>query len=269
MCKGRKRLTSQERQREVRTLAAAQRRVVKQTEARLTPDERQRIEKREIAVNKITVHSQSLSESETNSQGKGPVNKRRRSKKRQAAVKKVSIRSESSSESEISSHGGPSNLEKGKGVGPRNWGDLSDASNIDLEEQQTIMESCKLAKELAHLPDEDDLDRQQLDDHESIKRTNKNSDPLVGEGKVAPAAQKIVSGKEKLQGSVNKGKGRTDDAAPNPIKTLVNNAVLQKTRCTERAATPRAMEPIEQINPKSYIGRAFQRMGKGKIVPTL
>ena len=165
MCKGRKRLTFQERQREVTTLAAAQRRVVKQTEARLTPDERQRIEKREIAVNKITIRSQSLSESETNSQGKGPVNKRRRSKKRQVAVNKVSIRSESSNESEISLHGeGPLNLKKGKGVDPRNWGTSPMHIISILRNNKTILESCKLARELAHLPDEDDLDRQQLDD---------------------------------------------------------------------------------------------------------
>ena len=93
------------------------------------------------------------------------------------AVNRVSIRSESPSESEPSSRGeGPLNLERGKGVDPRNWGDLSDTSDINLEEQQTILESCNLAKELAQVPDEIETNSQQSDDHESVERTNKRPD---------------------------------------------------------------------------------------------
>ena len=72
--KGRKGFTSQERQREVGTLDAELRRAVKQAEARLTPDERRRIKKREI-VNQVSIRSQSSSESDTDSQAKKPSNK--------------------------------------------------------------------------------------------------------------------------------------------------------------------------------------------------
>ena len=262
--KGRKRFTSQECQCEVGTLDAELQCAVKQAEARLTPDERQRIKKRQIVVNQVSIRLQRSSESDTGSQAKKSSNKRRHSRKRQVAENKISIRSGSSSESEPSSHGeGPSNLERGKGVDPRNWGDLSDMSDMNLEEQETILESCRLAKELVQLPNEDNVDRQQPNDHEGVKLTNKRSERPIGKGKAAPAAPKIVPDKGSLQRNVDKGKGCTKNAAPNPIETLVSNAVLQKTRCTERAATPHAMEPIEQINPKSYIGRAFQRMSKG------
>ena len=197
--KGRKRLTSQECQREVETLDAELRRTVKQAEARLTPDERQRIKKREIAVNRVSIRSQSSSESDTGSQAKKPSNKQRRSRKRQVAANKISIRSESPSESEPSSRGeGPSNLERGKGVDPRNWGDLSNASDINLEEQQTILESCNLVKELAKVPDEIETDSQQSDDHGSVEHTDKRPDHRAGKGKSVPATRKDAPGKESL-----------------------------------------------------------------------
>ena len=187
--KGWKRHTSQERQHEVGTLDAKLRHAVKQAEARLTPDERRQIKKQEITVNRVSICLQSSSKSNTGSQVKKPSNKRRCSRKRQVAVNKISIHLGSSSESEPSSHGeGPSNLERGKGVDPRNWGDLSDTSDINLEEQQTILESCNLARELAQVPDEVETDSQQSDDHENIERTNKKTDHPVGKGKTALAA---------------------------------------------------------------------------------
>ena len=112
------------------------------------------------------------------------------------------------------------------------------------------MESCNLAKELAQVPDEIETDSQQSDDHESVERTNKKPDHRAGKGKSVPATRKDAPGKESLRGNVNKGKGRTNDAALNPIEAMVNDAVSQRTRRTERTVTPRAMEPIEQINPK-------------------
>ena len=215
MRKGRKRFTSQEHQREVGTLDAELQRAVKQAKARLTPDERQRIKKRQITVNQVNIRSQSSSESDTDSRKEGSSSKRRRSKKRQVAVNRVSIRLESPSESEPTSRGeGPSNLERGKGVDPRNWGDLSDASDINLEEQQTILESCNLARELAQVPDEVDTDSQQSDNNEGVELTNKRSERPIGKGKAAPAAPKIVPSKGSLQGRVDKGKGRTKNIAP-------------------------------------------------------
>lgn len=52
--------------------------------------------------------------------------------------------------SETASKGkGPSTLEKGKGVDPRNWGALSDAGeDIDLAEQRAALESWNLACDL-------------------------------------------------------------------------------------------------------------------------
>ena len=49
-----------------------------------------------------------------------------------------------------------------------------------------------------------------------------------------------------------------------PIRALVDETMAQPTKRQERRTTPRAMEPVEQVNPKSYIRLALKRLGKGK-----
>ncbi|KIN98996.1 hypothetical protein M404DRAFT_30799 [Pisolithus tinctorius Marx 270] len=43
---------------------------------------------------------------------------------------------------------------------------------------------------------------------------------------------------------------------------MVDKVVRQDHKRRERQKTPRAMEPVKQINPKSYIGLAFKRLEK-------
>lgn len=45
-----------------------------------------------------------------------------------------------------------------------------------------------------------------------------------------------------------------------PVRKVVGKAVAQATRKHERRATPWALEPVEQIDPRSYIGKAFERL---------
>lgn len=88
--------------------------VVQEAEKCLTPDDRNRINKRIVALKRKPACRQSDGMSETASKGKGP-----------------------------------STLEKGKGVDPRNWGALSDAGeDIDLAEQRAALESWNLACDL-------------------------------------------------------------------------------------------------------------------------
>jgi len=45
---------------------------------------------------------------------------------------------------------------------------------------------------------------------------------------------------------------------------MVDKALAQDKTLHKRYRTPRAMEPVEQVDPKSYIGLAFERLGKDK-----
>lgn len=51
-------------------------------------------------------------------------------------------------------------------------------------------------------------------------------------------------------------------APPNPVKELVEKVTRQHYKRRDRQRTPRAMEPVKQIDPKSYIGLAFKRLRK-------
>jgi len=41
---------------------------------------------------------------------------------------------------------------------------------------------------------------------------------------------------------------------------MIDKAIAQDKSCRERHKTPRAMEPIEQIDPRSYIGLVFKQL---------
>jgi len=45
---------------------------------------------------------------------------------------------------------------------------------------------------------------------------------------------------------------------------MVDKAVTLSDKQQRRHCTPRAMEPVEQIDPNSYIGLAFKCLDKGK-----
>ena len=144
--KGRKsRSVSREKGHRTETLDVELNRVVRAAERRLTPDDRRKINKRILALKNKLVHWQSDDTSETASKGEGP-----------------------------------STLEKGKGVDPRNWGTLSDESeDLDLDGQRATLESWNLARDVARLSaensEEEDSDTRMLR-KEKRRRRGKGKD---------------------------------------------------------------------------------------------
>jgi len=193
---------------------------------------------------------------------------------------------------------GPSNL-KGKGPDPRNWGALSGYENeLDLEAQQEALASWKAAQELARSEQENKPDlsakgtesnveaqraaiaswnkAHELAQEEPISANVSVRDPSP-EGRVkvtSPKGEKTAEkrmhkpqkvGKEKkpTQKPENIGRDKEKPAGktPDPVRVMVDKTIAQNKTRHERHKTPRAMEPVEQIDPKSYIGLAFKRLG--------
>ncbi|KIN93945.1 hypothetical protein M404DRAFT_35548 [Pisolithus tinctorius Marx 270] len=68
--------------------------------------------------------------------------------------------------------------------------------------------------------------------------------------------------KEKSKRRENTKKPAPSKVPPNPVKEMVDKVVCQDHKRWEHQKTPRAMEPVKQINPKSYIGLAFKHLEK-------
>ena len=86
--------------------------------------------------------------------------------------------------------------------------------------------------------------------------------PSGGHVKVlSPEARNKAGDNRQAVPKPNKEKGRRTVKTPDPIRALVDKAIAQDTTRHKRYKTPQAMEPVEQIDPKSYIGLAFERLG--------
>ena len=70
--------------------------------------------------------------------------------------------------------------------------------------------------------------------------------------------------KEKRQSKHERRKDAAEKRNLSPVKIMVDKAVTLSDKQQKRHRTPRAMEPVEQINPNSYIGLAFKRLDKKK-----
>jgi len=201
---------------------------------------------------------------------------------------------------------GPSNL-KGKGPDLRNWGALSGYENeLDLEAQREALASWKAAQELArseqeNKPDlstkgtESDVEAQraaiaswnkahELAQEEPISANVSVRDPSP-EGRVKVTSPKGEKTAEKRMHKPQKAdkerkkptrkpekagreKERHTRETPDPVRVMVDRMIAQDKSRHERRKTLRAMEPVEQIDPKSYIGLAFKRLGgKDKRTP--
>jgi len=188
---------------------------------------------------------------------------------------------------------------KGKGPDPGNWGniDLSD-EDIDLDAQRAALETWKTVREWAH--SQGDVPRiEELPDSDTgVKHGRATSRaPVSTEPPIAPkaverigscqgdtensseeteASEVLASKKHKKKTHKRKDrtkkvkgpKGAQEQPAgignADPVRALVDKTVAQPGTRRERQATPRAMEPVEQINPKSYIGLALTRLNKSK-----
>ena len=80
---------------------------------------------------------------------------------------------------------------------------------------------------------------------------------------------KVISPRERKNQNQNprgshKEKERFSRKTPDPVRAMVDKTLAQDKTCHKRHRTPRAMEPVEQVDPKSYIGLALERLGKDK-----
>ncbi|KAG1831525.1 hypothetical protein EV424DRAFT_1342894 [Suillus variegatus] len=170
---------------------------------------------------------------------------------------------------------------KGKGIDPRNWGALSDEEEINLDDQRAALESFRKAKEVAEAVDSpsegendgssDDEDRTQGTARvpEALKPTAREQ--WLIESAVQRAEKRI---RREYDKKLEKELQRTQlparqarirdppEEMSNPIDKLVNKVVNPATKEWERRTTPKAMEPVNQVAPKSYIGQALGRLDK-------
>ena len=175
---------------------------------------------------------------------------------------------------------GPSRL-KGKGINPKEWGNADFfEGEVDLEAQHAALESWKAAQAWARTQSElthkDVGSRTPLrasrasvrapaarvltlesssDESDSEPKKTKKTTRRLEKGKFVPKKDRVVDPTDSLTDRLSRA---------NPVRALVDKAVAQPTKRRERRTTPRAMEPVEQVNPKSYIGLALKRLAKGK-----
>jgi len=70
--------------------------------------------------------------------------------------------------------------------------------------------------------------------------------------------------KEKRQSKHERCKDTAEKRNLSPVKIMVNKAVTLSDKQQKHHRTPRAMEPVKQIDPNSYIGLAFKCLDKKK-----
>lgn len=165
---------------------------------------------------------------------------------------------------------------KGKGPDPRNWGNLSACEDeLDLEAQREALASWKAAQELARSeqeskPDpsikgsESDVEAQRAaiaswnKAHELAKEepvsTNISVRVLSPESryrtKTISEAKRVAKNRTQKPHKAEKGKETPTKGTPDPVRMMVDKAIAQDKSRRERHKTPRAMEPVEQIDPR-------------------
>jgi len=78
---------------------------------------------------------------------------------------------------------------------------------------------------------------------------------------VSPEAKRVARNRTWKPRKTEKGKENPTKGTPDPVRMMVDKAIAQDKSHRERHKTPRVMEPVEQIDPRSYIGLAFKRLG--------
>ncbi|KIN95766.1 hypothetical protein M404DRAFT_33908 [Pisolithus tinctorius Marx 270] len=134
---------------------------------------------------------------------------------------------------------------KGKGPNPRNWGNLKLSENeIDPDAQRAALASWNAANRLANESDGDQTRPSKGNDLEGTAQPTEDEllEPHGREDERIPKRSKLKHSKKN-----KKRVTKPSREPPNPIKEM---------------KMPRAMEPVKQINPKSYIGLAFKRLEK-------
>ena len=141
----------------------------------------------------------------------------------------------------------PSNSMKGKRPHPCNWDAISGMSDgIDVDGQRPALASWKAAQKLARASSED------VSRADAATHLSKPAEPSQTHVETNWGEAKVTT------------KGETRKVNPkkneNPVRVIVDNVVARRASRHRRRPTPRAMEPVKQIDPT-----AFKRLGrKGK-----
>ena len=75
-----------------------------------------------------------------------------------------------------------------------------------------------------------------------------------------PKVEKAVKIKEHKSHRECEDKCKHTRRAPDPVHMIVDKAITQDKSRHKQHKMPRVMEPVEQVNRKSYIGLAFKRL---------
>jgi len=234
----RTRSASREKRRHSKVLDDELNHVVRKAKRGLTPDDRVRINKRITALKNRPAGRQGDETSETTSRGEGP-----------------------------------SAFDKGKGIDPRNWGALSENGNdLDLDGQRAALESWNLARDITH---SSTADSEEGSSGPHLPKKNKHEQNNKHAREVSAREAKLVSSREakpkgreqpdkpvknKHQSKNEKHKDTAERRNLSPVKAMVERAVTLSDKPQRRHHTPKAMEPVEQIDPNSYIGLAFKHL---------
>lgn len=164
---------------------------------------------------------------------------------------------------------GPHKQSKGKGPDPLNWGAISAGSDeMDRDVQRAALEAWKFTQEQAQNSDgnqdSSDAVSHYVEQRKAIKA--RPAQPGVG----VPVEQRenncvikeiAEPGERSTKKSTWKAK-HISRRERDPVRKVVDKAIAQKTKQYGWKGTPKAMEPVEQVDPKSYIGLAFKQLGR-------
>jgi len=175
----------------------------------------------------------------------------------------------------ISKGKGPSALDKGKGVDPHNWGALSEVSeDLDLDGQRAALASWNLVHNLVHSSaknSQEESNKTHLIKKDRCETKGKCACKAYKQNEKLTPTEEVWTKSRALIDQPAKGKHRTKgerrkDTAErknlSPVKAMVDKAITLSDKPQKHHRTPKAMEPVEQIDPESYIGLAFKHLDK-------
>ncbi|KAI6102092.1 hypothetical protein F5141DRAFT_256491 [Pisolithus sp. B1] len=165
----------------------------------------------------------------------------RKAEKRLASDERIRKRSENDSAQENSLHERESVPKErmGKGNDPRNCG----ASSVSSDELGVDAQRTALVRNTAH------------------RLARESDDNLAGPLRAAKRVERPPKkDKSRRERKMIRKAFKSPDAPPNPVEDMVDKTVRRAHKRRERQRTLRAMEPVKQIDPKSYIGLAFKRL---------
>ncbi|KAI5987594.1 hypothetical protein EDC04DRAFT_2589204, partial [Pisolithus marmoratus] len=149
---------------------------------------------------------------------------------------------------------------KGKGPDPRNWGtlDISDR-DLDPKAQQAALASWNVAQKQVTGSDTNQPEPSRRKGQRDMTPTM-IPDPQKPHETCNTKRQGRAKHEKKERSS--KQTKTKPQLPPNPIREMVDRVAHWDGKHCERQQTPKAMEPIKQVNLKSYIGLAFKYLEK-------